>query len=179
MTAGRAIDNTASGAAINWNSASLSGTLNNPGQLNINTSSSYVSLYGTLNNTGTITWAAAAYPFYFYAGTLNNQSGGTVNSQADQTFAVGSGTPQFNNAGTLEKTGGTGTTSIAVPFTNSRTVQVQTGTIGFNTTVHAEAGSSFSGAGTIQISGGTFSIDGAVRGRASRRRTAHSPAPAT
>ena len=62
VTAGRAIDDTASGAAINWNSASLSGTLNNPGQLNINTSSSYVSLYGTLNNTGTITWAAARVP---------------------------------------------------------------------------------------------------------------------
>ena len=150
VTAGRAIDDTASGAAINWNSASLSGTLNNPGQLNINTSSSYVSLYGTLNNTGTITWAAGAYPFYFYAGTLNNESGGTVNSQADQTFAVGSGTPQFNNAGTLEKTGGTGTTSLAVPFSNSGTVRAASGTLNL--------GSAFSNFSGTTLTGGTYIV---------------------
>ncbi len=163
VTAGRAIDDTAAGAAINWTGGTVAGTLNNPGQLTINTTTAYAHLAGTLNNTGTIIWTGGTYlVLYFDGGTLNNQSGGTVNSQVDNTFYLNSGSPQIMNAGTFEKTGGTGTTSITVPFSNSGAVQVQTGTISFNTTVSVSAGASFSGGGTLLISGGTLSINGAA-----------------
>ncbi len=150
VTAGRAIDDTAAGAAINWSGGTIAGTLNNPGQLTINTTAAYAHLAGTLNNTGTIIWTGGTHlVLYFDGGTLNNQSGGTVNSQVDDTFYLNSGSPQINNAGTFEKTAGTGTTSVTVPFSNSGTVQAQSGTLNLGSL------SNFSG---TTLAGGTYIV---------------------
>src|SRR5438094_9842306 len=56
--------------------------------------------------------------------------------QSDQTvyndyYYCGAGA-RFQNAGTVRKSGGTGTTSISIPFNNAGTVEVEEGTLQFN-----------------------------------------------
>jgi hypothetical protein len=152
VTAGRAIDDTATGAAINWTSGEIFGTLNNPGQLTINNPGN-IYLGGTLNNTGTITWTGSG-AFWFDGGTLNNQAGGTVDVQGSSTINLYSGSPIINNAGTLKKSAGTGGTNIGVAFDNTGVVQVQTGVLNIS-----GAFTNFSG---TTLTGGTYLITAAL-----------------
>jgi hypothetical protein len=74
------------------------------------------------------------------AGVVVNQTGALFDIQSDAHISdIGAST--FYNAGTLRKTAGTGIPTISLRFANSRTVDVQTGTL------------SFTGGGTL---GGTF-----------------------
>src|SRR5262249_48267430 len=47
---------------------------------------------------------------------------------------------QFNNAGLLRKTGGSGATLLVGTFTNSGTVQLEAGTLSFDASYHQAAG---------------------------------------
>jgi hypothetical protein len=148
VTAGRTIDDTATGAAINWTSGEIFGTLNNPGQLTLNNPGN-IFLGGTLNNSGTITWTGGG-AFWFDGGTLNNQAGGTADVQGSSAIDLYSGTPQITNAGTFEKTAGTGSTTVGVAFTDSGTVAAKSGTLNL--------GSSFSNFSASTLTGGTYLV---------------------
>src|SRR5688500_13234238 len=64
----------------------------------------------------------------------------------------------FENLGTFQKTGGTGTTAIANAFNNAGALDVQSGTVWLQ-----QGGThtgSFTGAGTLQFGGGAHVLTG-------------------
>src|SRR5207302_2817160 len=68
---------------------------------------------------------------------------------------LGSGNCALSNAGTLEKSGGTGTSSIAPTFRNSGLVQVQRGTLQFRHGLPLVGAAAIGGAaaGTLSVAG--------------------------
>ncbi len=72
-------------------------------------------------------------------------AGASFDFTADDGSIVG-GNSALTNAGTIAKTGGTGTSTIGVAFTNTGTVDVATGTL--------KLGGSVDGTGTLQIENG-------------------------
>jgi hypothetical protein len=83
--------------------------------------------------------------------TIDNEKGGVFDIGGDFSIAEGAATAKFDNAGTFEKTGGTGTTMIDVDFTDTGKIIVATaGTIEFAGPENSFAGT-ISGAGTFEI----------------------------
>jgi hypothetical protein len=126
---------------------------------------SYKYLNGSLLNQGTV---AAADNLYFQNGnTLTNIT--LVDLQGDVGLYDGSYNGYFVNSGTLRKSAGTGTSYVSIAgFSNSGTIEVQSGSIEFNAGAVFNAGSVFKGPGTVVVSGGAafnggFSTDGNLR----------------
>ncbi len=136
---------------INWRGGTMSGpgrTVIAPdGVLILNTATADLTLSRAVENNGTTTWAIGTKFIYLRGGTFNNTATGVFNVSAAATMNAysGIGTGDFSNAGTFNRSG-TGTTTIAVPFNNTGTVNVQSGTLFLN------------GGGA---SSGTFNIDAA------------------
>ncbi|RBP11158.1 hypothetical protein DFR50_11744, partial [Roseiarcus fermentans] len=137
-------------------------------------SSAYIALDGgrVLENAGTLTVNAASGYGNFYlgynpngttvgGGTIKNDAGATFNFQSASYVYSNTGTTAFINAGALKQTVMTGTTDVAVAFTNTGTVSVQTGTLEFDGggSSSASAFTVASGA-TLDFGGGTFAISG-------------------
>ena len=101
------------------------------GMLNSTISSIY--LYGTLVNDGTLTWTGAGNCYgdkSGAAGTLENQTGATVDAQGDATLkSTYSPRGAFINAGLFKKSAGTGTTTVQWTLNNTGMVDVQSGTL--------------------------------------------------
>lgn len=142
-----------------------------------NSGANYVYVDGrTINNSGTINYATPASSYYLYFqnnGVLNNN--GTFNATSDAPINWASGA--FNNNNIFEKTGGTGTTVVAVPFHNSGTATASAGTLAFtgggtetgpfyaNTalafssgTFNFNTGSEITGAGSVTVGSGTVNV---------------------
>jgi hypothetical protein len=85
----------------------------------------------TINNSGTINFLATANTYAQGTAVINNLSGGVYNIQSDNPFAYNGGSPQFNNSGTVQKTVGTGTSSVGLAMNNQAagTIIAQSGTI--------------------------------------------------
>ena len=133
------ISTTASGV-VDWTAdATLSGagalTIASGGSLNLSGFGTRFIDGGTLNNLGTVNWSGANNISVYNSGLINNQSGGLFIVTSDQLIyqhccAAGQA---FNNAGTFRKTTATGTTTIQNGgFSNSGTLQPQSGLIAFN-----------------------------------------------
>jgi hypothetical protein len=109
-----------------------------------------------LVNVAAATWSEDSVITVSDGAVLSNLASATFDCAGDGTIENGPGTNRFDNAGLLRKTGGTNTTRINVPFNNSGTVEVQSGTLvvnngGTNTgtyVVPANATLTFSGSGT-------------------------------
>ena len=107
---------------MDW--GTLAGTPVNAGTLTI-PGNSGLSLTGTLTNTGTILDTNTANITAGNAGnivtTINNEAGATFNFQADGSLDSFNGetNTSFNNAGTLEKSAGTGISSFVPPVNNT------------------------------------------------------------
>jgi hypothetical protein len=88
--------------------------------------------------------------------TIVNQGGATFDLLSDAAgIAVNpSGMGTFQNGGTLEKTGGIGTSHLFANVTNNGTVSVSIGTIEFDGPSNTLAGT-ISGAGTVALAAGT------------------------
>ena len=175
------------GATVNWSGGTVQGpvTVANNGVLNL-TGSSVKYLYNALTNSGTVTWSGTGglevdYSSTIgYYGLIQNLAGALWDIQNDQTlynnYANGA---YFQNAGTLRKSAGTGTSIISIPFYNSGAVTVLAQTLTFNGggtlggTFNAAAGATInfnggnftytsvpalSGLGTIRLSGGTLTL---------------------
>lgn len=90
-----------------------------------------------LTNGGTINWNSGTIGIgnngSTYTGVMNNQSGGLLLIQSDQSLnGDGYGAPEFFlNAGTVRKIAGLATTTFSAAFTNSGTLDVQSGIIHF------------------------------------------------
>ncbi len=96
-------------------------------------------LESPLTNTGTVIWTNATGVDVAnnngggYAGLIENLSGGLFDIQCDQTLQNNAGTTAyFHNAGTLRKSGLTGTTSFAIPLLNSGIVVGLQGALDFS-----------------------------------------------
>ena len=138
---------------MNWTTGTIGSPfhIHSTGVLSINTGTSR-SLNSTLTNEGTINWTLGSIDFN--NGTLNNN--GIFNAYVDNIFNNTSGTNLLNNAATLNKVGGSGSSTFAIPVINSGTVNVNTGTI-------VNSGSSFMNTGTINIAASrTFSNTGTL-----------------
>ena len=162
-----------------------SGSLTNTGVININTSTTvYLNGANSLLNAGTVTQQGSGTFELENGATFNNESGAIYdlldNSNINET---GSGPNMFLNAGTLEKTGGTGSSLMQSGFSNSHAITVTAGTLviysdgGQNTggtftisagatldltggrTVHYKGTYTGTGTGTISLNSGTLAVD--------------------
>ena len=170
--------------AVTWSSGTI-GNLANvtiPASTVLNISgTANKNLDGILTNAGTINWSGTgnlslAYNGTTFDGSLYNLPGAVFNVQNDQTIFNNTGLELINNAGLFRKLGGVGATTVNVLFTNSSTVDVESGTVSFsgggassgtfnsvvgttiaNTagTYNFVAGSQLTGAGTNLWNGGT------------------------
>ena len=93
--------------------------------------------YGILTNAGTIQLPAGGGDLQLYGscgaagaiGELVNLPGALVDVQGNNSIDNACGTELVINQGVVRKSGGTGTTYIYPTFTNSGTLDVQTGTV--------------------------------------------------
>lgn len=126
----------------------------------------------TLVNPATVTWTG---------GTLNGQGGGVIENLAGATFDIGSdvtlnvatGGATFNNAGTLVRSAGVGTATIAIAVNNSGTVEARTGVLRFTGNYVQTAGTTRLNGGALastqplNIQGGVLEGNGTVTGNVS------------
>jgi hypothetical protein len=182
----------AAGSTNEWDSGNIDVpqgvTLTNNGTLTLNNSGSLtLGSGGTIQNNGNINQQGLGGLGLSGNGnvatTLNNAAGATYNFSASPGTSL-SASPTggvVNNAGLMEKTTGTGTAVIAVPFFNTGTVDAASGTLQIadnstNTggtytaasgaTLDLTGGATFNetgtftatGAGTITLGGGTFAV---------------------
>jgi len=121
---GTGITNINGGTALGGNFTTLSGrTLNNPGTVTVSGNSGY---YLTISN----------------GAVVNNLSGATWDYHNDAAINS-SGTATFNNAGTFEKTAGTDNTQVLPLFTNTGTVNADSGNFSFTGGAVTIGGSGF------------------------------------
>jgi hypothetical protein len=150
---------------LTWDSGTLAGpmTIGSGGVMNI---AGTVALYNVLTNDGTVTMTGTAYLNVYnnhsasYNGGIYNLAGALWDIQTNAIiYNEGLGDEFFNNAGTVRKSGGSGTAYIFVPFTNSGTVDALVGILSFYgsfTTVGGTLAFGVSGAssfGQINVSG--------------------------
>ena len=119
---------------LNWSGGTISAALTvaSNGVCNVSSSATKF-LYGPLTNWGTVAWSGTG-PWYIYndggathhQGAIYNLAGGLFDMQNDASL---SGDYLFNNAGTLRKSAGAGTTTVSATFNNTGTVEADTGTI--------------------------------------------------
>ncbi len=119
--------------------ADVKGFLANAGTLNI---TGDLNIYSPLSNTGVVNWLGGAINLYndtvqAWSGEITNSGGGVFDISCDLTMAngAGTGTPQFSNVGTLRKSAAAGRTNVGVVFSNTGTVDVRAGTLGFDAAV--------------------------------------------
>jgi hypothetical protein len=136
------------------------GNVINRGTLTMNNSSNQVNLggAGALTNYGLINQKGRA-PLNMIgtsggASTLVNTIHGVYNFLSDSGILGGSN-GAFINAGTIEKTGGRGTSTVTSPLTNTGTLNAVTGTLGFQgTSTSTNATYKASAGATLDLIGG-------------------------
>jgi hypothetical protein len=130
------------GGAMNWSGGTMGGPLTVASNGVLNVSGDNVTyLRNALTNEGTVNYSSTYY-FYVqnndsstYQGAIDNMAGASWDFENDPSYIACyfcSGYEAFNNAGTVEKSGGTGTSYIGLPFYNTGALSVFTGTIDFN-----------------------------------------------
>jgi hypothetical protein len=136
------------------------------GVLNFNGTA--VTVYSPVTNSGTINWSGGAITVYnnntpSYTGIIYNQPAGLFNIQNDQACnSAGYGFETFRNLGTVRKSAGVGITTFSLAFTNSGTVDAQTGTIRFANSGNLAGTYNTAAGAVIEFTGGSFLNNGAV-----------------
>ena len=106
-------------------------------------------------NEGTVTQSGGSATIGDASGDtalLDNTSRGTYDITDDSEIGLGSSTASFiQNAGLLEKTGGTGTSTIAPALTNTGTIAVTAGTLDLEGAVTGKGIDKVSGASTLEF----------------------------
>ena len=96
------------------------------------------------------------------AATFVNTVGNSYDIAADVGIGAGAAVGSlFENAGTLAKTAGTGTSAFAVDLTDTGSIGVTSGTLAFSGASDSFAGA-ISGAGTFSLAGGTDALNSGV-----------------
>src|ERR1019366_3057366 len=158
---------------LNWSGGTLNGsmTVATNGVLNL-MGTQYIS--GPLTNNGTVNWQGGNLVVYYYPsfglfGEIWNEAGAQWNIQCDQTMSDPSySPPTFNNAGTLTKSGTSGTTTISAVFNNSGILDSESGVIILNGGLDLTGGTlnfglnSLTNYGRISLSGNPATLDGSM-----------------
>ncbi|HPA47788.1 MAG TPA: hypothetical protein PK395_18640, partial [bacterium] len=112
----------------------------------------------TIDNSGTATWSDNGHIRCDNGPVFNNLAGGVFEIRNDRSFyRNGTVTPVFNNAGTVQKTTGTGSSRFEnTVFTNTGVVQTQSGSLYFSGEFTSEGEVNPLGGTTIQFDQGTF-----------------------
>jgi hypothetical protein len=138
---------------FNWTRGTLSGlgTFNANGGITVSGSDGKRLDGRTFNNPGTFTWSGTGNIDGGNDAVFNNLPGAVFDVQTNQTLGGGI---LFINAGTFRKSAGTGTTTINALFTNTGTLDVESGTV--------RLGSAFTNfdSATGTLSDGTYLIKG-------------------
>ena len=143
-------------AGLQWDAAD---EISNSGTLAVSNGANFtVAGGGTLANSGTINDDASGSGFQIDQGSsLDNRTGATFDFLADGTIGA-TGTPgSFSSSGLIEKSSGTGVSSIAVDFSNTGgRIEVNSGTLSIAATGGSSSGGVFSvGPGaTLDLTGG-------------------------
>ena len=123
---------------MNWLAGSISGlfTISASGALNLSGAGD-VTQYAALTNAGHIAWNGSGDWSLYNDGAANNGlivnlAGGVIDAQCNNEMRYDYGYEWFGNAGLFRKTASTGTTIIDVVFTNTGTVDVQSGEMDFD-----------------------------------------------
>src|ERR1035437_8892392 len=93
-------------------------------------------------------------------GKLINLAGGLVDIRSDVSITMSSSSTSSEaivNQGTVRKSGGTGTTTIAPPFSNTGTLDVQSGTVNLAGGGSLGGGGSVAAGAQLNFTGGSFS----------------------
>ncbi len=176
------------GSAMNWTGGTMDGsgqTIIGPGAtLNIAGFTGYGGVFifdRTLENAGTVIWGGGNFGL---SSVITNDAGASFQIQGPAAFSPQGGSPRFDNAGTFLPSP-TGTTAFySIAFNNYGAINLASGgllslggggvqwgpvtvptgaTINYAAgTFNASASSSITGAGTLQISGGTANLAGIV-----------------
>jgi hypothetical protein len=151
---------------FNWSGGSLSGdamTIESGGEMNI---AGTVVLENVLTNAGTVTMTGAAEVNVYnnhsasYDGGIYNLAGALWDIQTDAIiYNEELGDEFFNNAGTLRKSEGSGTTEIFVPFTNSATVTNLIGILNFFGGGPLSGSYGVAAGATIDFASGSYSMN--------------------
>jgi hypothetical protein len=163
---------------LNWTEGSLDGavmTVAPGGVLNLNGPGVQRFRGARINNAGTMVWRDNGLVWaYRDAGqsVISNQASGVFEIQGDGAISPvtgGAGGLNFYNAGAFRKVSGTNESFLGVPFYNTGTVEVQSGTLTFNEGFNQASGSarlaggSFRGS-TFIFTGGTLWGSGVING---------------
>jgi hypothetical protein len=116
---------------LNWIAGAINGTFNITltGLLDLNGSAN-LSQTAAMTNSGHILWNGASPWTLSGSSILNNLPSGIFDIQCNSTLNS-SGNPAFLNAGLIRKSLSPGVSTIAVNFTNTGTVSLQSGGINF------------------------------------------------
>ena len=106
---------------------------------------------------------------------INNLAGGVFDLQSDASLSQANNS-MFNNAGTFVKSGGAGQSSIGIPFNNTGSVEVRSGTLFLQSYTQTAGQTRLNGGGLktssiIQIQGGVLSGAGPIDGNVSNGGT--------
>lgn len=169
---------------LNWAGGTMSGsgttTVADTGELNMNgASSKTLSSSRHLVNNGMGTWTGTGTWFLNSSSQFTTGATGVFDIQNNASISL-STTPNaaISNQGMFLKSAGGSTTSIVsnVPFTNSGTLEVQSGTISFGSFTQTAGvtvlnGGSISSGATLNMNGGSVSGSGSVSANVSNAAT--------
>ncbi len=160
--------------AMLWTGGTVSGTLGvgSSATLTFSTGNNKVLSNLALDNAGTIDWTGGNLGLQD-SSTIDNESGALFDIETDNTIVTMDGgdntVSALDNAGTLRKDAGTGTTTFqsggngaTAVLNNTGTVEVNSGTLNLSDGGSNSATGTFAvaSAGLVQFSGGTFTLDG-------------------
>jgi hypothetical protein len=138
-----------SGGSFSWSGGSHWGssttTIASGATLALSGASTKTLSYRTLIDAGTTTQSGTGNLIFGNGASLAIQAGGLYDLQSDSGFSLGAGTGSVMVAGTLQKSGGTGTSTVATTVNNTGTVSVSSGTLSFSGTVSQVSGNLLTG----------------------------------
>jgi hypothetical protein len=137
-----------------------SGTFNANGGIDMTSGTRYIDTR-TVRNAGTATFSAVGYLYLQNGGGFNNLAAGTFDAESDYGIYP-SGTPgNFTNAGSFTRTTSSGLFTVNVPFINTGTVAVNSGSLVFSgNATQTHTGPFSASGGILRFNGGTHTMNG-------------------
>lgn len=177
---------------LTWTGGVFNGNFNGTGTINANGGATLSGGLKTMQNSrvlslsGASTWSSGEFDLQNTSSLVNTASGTLTSTLSGFNVIQGGGT--FTNAGTFTQASGNGYTALRVSFSNTGTVNVNSGTLAFESPItntgalvvgtgavlnfagpgNLNAGTSVSGAGTVQFdnssstnfNAGTYNVTG-------------------
>jgi hypothetical protein len=144
---------------MTWTAGVMSGTgrtvIAEGATLNVSNPGPITLSVRALENAGTVNWTGSGVFNTDTSAVITNRVGALFVAQSDTVLQnSGGAAPRFDNAGIFRKTSGTATTTLALPFNNYGTNEVQTGTLLCNTTFNNDNWVDVAAGATNRLAGG-------------------------